>query len=117
MLRKSTYILVKTCSTFFSQLDSSLTVENVVNALKDVEDWSSTGLPWHIDIPKSKIEEVENMYPDDLELRKKAFIQYWLKEFPYPCWERICYALFWLEEYDVLQRVQEKYFIGIQFLH
>ena len=84
-----------------------------MEALKDVKNWSidTNGFPWCIDIPASKREEMENKYPD-LFQRQSAYIKYWLDTFPYPCWERICYALYWQKEYDVLERIQNKYFIG-----
>ena len=94
-------------------IDPSLTMDNLMSVLKDVKNWSSEihGLPWCLDIPPSKRIELENMYPD-LSQRKPAILQYWLDTFPYPCWERICYALYWQKEYEVLQRVQENFFVG-----
>ena len=84
-----------------------------MSVLKDVKNWSSEthGLPWCLDIPPAKRVKLENMYPD-LSQRKPAILQYWLDKFPYPCWERICYALYWQKEYEVLERVQENFFVG-----
>ena len=100
---------------FFFLADPFLTYENLMEALKDVKDWSinAHGFPWCIDIPASKRNEIQNKYPDDLPRRQSEFIKYWLETFPYPCWERICYALYWQEEYDVLESIQNKYFVGM----
>ena len=103
----------------FPSADPSVTHENLMSVLKDVKDWSSDthGFPWCIDIPTSERKRIENMHKhsDSFQL-KSAFIEHWLKTFPYPCWERICYALYWQHEYDVLEKVQAKYFVGMCIL-
>ena len=89
----------------------SLTVDNLCDVLVDVKDWRTGGLPWKLDIPDSKIEELERSHPD-LSQRKPAIIREFIDNHPAPSWERVCFALYSEEEYDILERVQNRYFKG-----
>ena len=93
-------------------LEPSLTATNLCSLLGDVKDWSTDGLPWRLQIPDSKVEEMEQLYPD-LSQRQSALIQFWLDKHPAPSWELICLALYREEEYEVLENVQTKYLKGI----
>ena len=93
-------------------LESTLTLENLINVLADVKDWSANGLPWLLRIPRSKVNELERTYPD-LTQRQSAIIQLFLEKHPAPSWELICYGLYLEGEYEALEVVQNKYFKGI----
>ena len=93
-------------------LESTLTLENLINVLADVKDWSADGLPWLLRIPRSKVNELEKTYPD-LTQRQSAIIQLFLEKHPAPSWELICYGLYLEGEYEALEVVQNKYFKGI----
>ena len=93
-------------------LESTLTLENLINVLADVKDWSVVGLPYYLDIPDSKVNELEKTYPD-LTQRQSAIIQLFLEKHPAPSWKIICYGLYWEVEYEALEVVQNKYFKGI----
>ena len=75
-------------------LESTLTLENLINVLADVKDWSANGLPYYLDIPKSKVKELEKTYPD-LTQRQSAIIQLFLEKHPAPSWAIICNGLYW----------------------
>ena len=92
-------------------LEPSLTATNLCSLLDDVKDWGTEGLPWRLQIPDSKVEEMEQLYPD-LSQRQSALIQYFLDAHPAPSWELVCWALYQEEEYEVLENVQNKYFKG-----
>ena len=92
-------------------LEPSLTATNLCSLLAHVKDWSSGGLPLYLQIPSSKVKEIEQLYPD-LYQRRSAIMQYFLDGHPAPSWELVCLALYWKEEYEVLENVQNKYFKG-----
>ena len=92
-------------------LEPSLTATNLCSILADVKDWPTGGLPGCLQIPYSKVKEMEQLYPD-LSQRQSALIQYFLDRHPAPSWELVCYALYWTVEYEVLENVQNKYFKG-----
>ena len=92
-------------------LEPSLTATNLCSLLADVKDWGTLGLPWHLQIPDSKVEEMEQLYPD-LSQHRSALMQYFLDRHPAPSWELVCWALYVNDEYEVLENVQNKYFKG-----
>ena len=92
-------------------LEPSLTVNNLCGVLAEIKDWSNDGLPYSLQIPDSKVLEMEQLYPD-LSQRQSALIQLWLDSHPAPSWELVCNALYGVEEYEVLENVQNKYFKG-----
>ena len=97
-------------------LEPTLTLETLSDMLTDVKDWSSDGLLGGLGIPHSKVEELEKSYPD-LTQRKPAIIKFFLDEHPSPSWELVCYALYCVEEYEMLEMVQNKYFKGYLRVH
>ena len=93
-------------------LESTLTLENIINVLADVKDLSFGILPLLLRIPDSKVKELEKTYPD-LTQRQSAIIQLFLEKHPAPSWELICWGLYMEGEYEALEVVQNKYFKGI----
>ena len=96
---------------FSLSLEPSLTATNLCSLLGDVKCWGNTGLPCSLQIPGLKVEEMKQLYPD-LSQRHSARIQFWLDRHPAPSWELVCYALYAVKEYEVLENVQNKYFKG-----
>ena len=92
-------------------LEPSLTATNLCSLLADVKDWSIVGLPLYLQIPDSKVMEMERLYPD-LSQRQSALMQYFLDRHPAPSWELICFGLYLEKEYEVLENVQNKYLKG-----
>ena len=86
-------------------------MNNLCGVLAEVKDWSDWGLPFRLQIPDSKVAEMEQLYPH-LSQRQSALIQLWLDSHPAPSWELVCGALYDEEEYEVLENVQNKYFKG-----
>ena len=103
------------CMSLSLQLEPSLTLNNLCSVLAEVKDWSDRGLPCGLQIPGSKVKEMEQLYPD-LSLRQSALIQLWLDSHPAPSWELVCSALYREGEYEVLENVQNKYFKGSYYL-
>ena len=99
-------------------LEPSLTATNLCSLLADVKDWSTgvLGLSLYFRIPSSKVKEMEQLYPD-LSQRKSPLIQYFLDEHPAPSWELVCHALYMIEEYEVLESVQNKFFKGTVYTY
>ena len=100
------------CCMSLPSLESTVTATNLCTLLGGVKDWGTYGLPWRLQIPQSKMEEMEQLYPD-LYQQQSALIQFWLDTHPAPSWELVCWALYGLGEYEVLENVQSKYFKGI----
>ena len=94
-------------------LEPSLTVANLCSLLPLVNSkkWGTEGLPRYLQIPDSEVKEMERLFPD-LSWRQSVFIQYFLDGHPAPSWEGVCNALYRIEEYEVLENVQNKYFKG-----
>ena len=92
-------------------LEPSLTATNLCSLLAHVKDWGTYGLPYHLQIPNSKVKEMKQLYPD-LSQRQSALMEYFLDRHPAPSWELVCYALYLEYEYEVLENVQNKYFKG-----
>ena len=104
----------KLFSPFFFLLEPSLTFENVLNVLAEVKDpkkWKSHEIPDCLHIPRSKVKEIKQLYPN-LSQRQSALAQFWMNSHPAPSWELICYALYFTEEYEVLESTQNKYLKG-----
>ena len=99
---------------FSHLLEPTLTMENLINVLADVEDWSDKGLPEDLSIPVSKVKELEKAYPD-LTQRQSAIFQLFLDKHPAPSWEHVCLGLYMNDEYEILEVVQSKYFKGSYF--
>ena len=91
-------------------------MENLINVLTEIKDWSSDGLPFYLRVLGSKVEELEKLYPD-LTQHKSALMQVWLDTHPSPSWELVCYALFVNKDYEALEVVQKKYFKGTVCVH
>ena len=94
-----------------SLIEPSLTANNLLSALSQVKDWSVSGLPRVLRIPRSKVVEMEQLYPD-LSQRQLPLIQFWLDSHPAPSWERVCWALYGVGEYKLIENLQNKYFKG-----
>ena len=107
----STLFIWFCCMSLSLPLEPSLTATNLCSLLGDVKDWSDDGLPYYLQIPESKVNEMEQLYPD-LSQRLSALIQFWLDRHPAPSWELACYALYMEQEYEVLENVQNKFFKG-----
>ena len=92
-------------------LEPSLTATNLCSLLADVKDWRTAGLPFYLQIPYSKVEEMEQLYPD-LPQRQSDLINFWLDAHPAPSWELVCYGLYMTDADYLLVNVQNKYFKG-----
>ena len=104
----------KLFSPFSFLLEPSLTFENVLNVLAEVKDprkWKYGDIPMNLQIPQSKVFEMEQLYPD-LSKRQSALVQFWMNSHPVPSWELICYALYAAREYEVLESAQNRYLKG-----
>ena len=105
------------CVSLSLPLEPSLTATNLCSLLGSVKDWGTSinGLPRYLRIPDSKVAEMERLYRD-LSQQQSALIQFWLDTYPAPSWELVCYALYLVGEYEVLENVQNKYFKGILYM-
>ena len=95
-------------------LEPSLTLENVLNVLaevKDPEKWEDDGIPQRLQIPRPKVKEIKQLYPD-LSQQQSALTQFWMNSHPAPSWEIICSALYFTGEYEGLESAQNKYLKG-----
>ena len=79
-------------------------MENLINILIDMKDWNKEKLLFRLDIPHSKVNELENSFPD--------VIQLFLEKHPAACWMTVCYGLYEVAEYEILEVAQSKYYKG-----
>ena len=105
---------MQTVLSLFLLLEPSLTLENVLNVLAEVKDprkWVFYEIPMRLQIPQTKLYEMKELYPD-LSKQQSALAQFWMNSHPAPSWELICYALYFTEEYEVLESTRNKYLKG-----
>ena len=70
-----------------------LTPSNVMREVREVEDWwGERGLGDLLWIPQSKIKEIRQNFPDEME-QKKQLITYWINTDPLASWRRLIMAL------------------------
>ena len=67
---------------FFPYSDSTVILQNVIAALKDVKDWSSLGV-W-LDVPKSRRDAMTGI---------ESMLEKWLQNHPAPSWKLAAWAL------------------------
>ena len=80
---------------------AGLTIDNVRKALH--------GIHWHeagemLDIPDSKLSEIEGEYLSDEE-REVTVIRYWILRDPFASWRRIIRQLEWDSKHDHANRI------------
>ena len=87
--------------------DSTLTLQNLTTALKDVKDWSRLGVWLHI--PKSKRDVMTGI---------ESMLEEWLQNHPAPSWKLVAWALYrmgdgQLTEHNVLKQLYGKHVSGM----
>ena len=103
----------KLCFLHLLLLEPTLTLSNVTEAVKLVEDskWDTWGLPLFLNIPLSKSREMMSRYRD-VSQRKRAFLKHFLENHPCPTWKLIANAVYYEGEYGALEVIQRDYFKG-----
>ena len=96
----------------FLYLDSTLTPTNLLTALTAVEDWSTTGLSFELQVPGSVTREIQQQ-TSDAPQQKKTLLERWLRDHPAPSWAVVADALYQMEEYGVLEQVKKTYITGM----
>ena len=77
-----------------------LTPSNVMRALRELEEgkwWKDRGLGRWLSIPKSKMNEIKQNFPNTID-QKKQCIYYWMQKDPLATWRRLINALYWMGE-------------------
>ena len=97
--------------------EPSLTPHNLTTALDTLPDkvWNDFGM-W-IDVPLSKMANIESQYSSDGE-RKSALLHTYLTSHPAPSWQHITHALYRCDngkQNAVLERVQRMFPTGDQY--
>lgn len=107
-------VSIYTVFSLFLLLEPSLTIENVLHVLADINNpkmWGKDALPAGLQVPESKVTDMERLCPD-LSQRQSALIRLWLGGHPAPSWELVCFALYTKGEYEMLENVKSKYLKG-----
>ena len=65
-----------------------------------------------MNIPGSKLDEIERQHSYDVQRGSRACWELYLKEHPSPSWQRVAYALYRNEHLEELEVVQKKYLKG-----
>ena len=73
-----------------------LTPSNVMRALRELGDWKwwgQYGLGYRLSIPRSKMTEITQNFPNTID-QKKQFIYYWMQKDPLATWRRLINTLY-----------------------
>ena len=100
----------------FLSLDATLTPTNLLTALTAVEDWSTLGLCWWLQIPHSMTTEIWRQTSDATQ-QKKTLLERWLRDHPAPSWAVVSETLYQEEKHGVLEQVKKTYITGMLGWH
>ena len=92
----------------FSLTDPSLNLTNLTKLLEDVEDWDDVGVC--LGIPNSVL-DISKQH-SSMSQRKEACLEWYLNNHPSPSWHDIAYALYALDEHEVLEVLKSQYLKG-----
>ena len=84
-----------------------MTEKNLLPQLKLLDDWYNLGL--QLDVPKDKLREIEDAYPDKPSRCKEEIIYYWLKTGENPSWKSLAAAITNMDLVDIAIQIHEKY--------
>ena len=65
-----------------------------------------------MDIPQSKLDEIESQHSDDDQHCSRACWELYLKDHPSPTWKEVAYALYQEDHLEELEVVLKKYLKG-----
>ena len=77
-----------------------LTPSNVMRALRELEEgkwWKKYGLRFWLHIPRSKMTEIKQNFPNTID-QKKQLVYYWMQKDPLATWRRLINALYGMGE-------------------
>ena len=87
--------------------DPSLTTDNVVEELREVEEeWRELGNQLYI--PESKREDIAVTHHSDSD-RLRAVLEYWIQTSPCPSWKLLVLALEWIDMFTLAKHIRDKY--------
>ena len=78
-------------SSCVSTSDPTLTVEKVMEVMRDVGEWEV--VVRYLDVPTPKIAEIQLQSSTETE-KRRAVVQYWIQYVPHASWERLATALY-----------------------
>ena len=85
--------------------DSTLTLTNLCDALKDMED--VIGLGTYLNVPMSKLDQINRQYDIPLKQKQATLLNEWLTAHPAPSWRVVAEAIYQSSKHDTLKKVQE----------
>ena len=65
-------------------------------------------------IPNSKHREIRDQHSGESQHCSCACWEAYVKEYPFPTWQRVAYALYWTDHLEELEIAQEKYLKGVE---
>lgn len=92
-----------------SPTDPSLTLGNLTQLLKDVEDWNHVG--YYLDTPQSVSEQIISHHSSVSE-REEACWRWYLDNHLSPSWRQVAYAIYERREHAVLEVLKSHYLKG-----
>ena len=91
--------------------DPTLTTDNLMEVVKEVEDrWWDLVIIW-LDVPVSKSEEIRRVYQSDHH-RMEAVVDYYVRHHPIPSWKQVAGALRSMDLDDQADEITAKYIKG-----
>ena len=75
-----------------------LTPSYVMRAVREMEHWwGEYELGYQLSIPQSKLKEIRQSFPDEMDQKKQAVL-YWINTDPKASWRTLIMALDWMRE-------------------
>ena len=85
---------------------TSLSLKNLTNALREVDDWQDLGI--QLDIQYHELQKFVSEH-QKTEERKRAMLQFWLDHDTQASWKRVVYALSEMKLNRVAEEIRKKY--------
>ena len=85
---------------------ASLSLKNLTNALREVDDWEDLGI--QLDIQYHELQKFVSEH-QKMEERKRAMLQFWLDHDTKASWEKVISALFEMKLNRMAEEIKRKY--------
>ena len=96
----------------FLRPDPTLTLKNLTIELTEVGKWYLLGI--QLEVPDTKLDELEKNYPNDSDRCRTGAVKWWLRNHPKASWTVLVEALEAMKEFGVAKAIKMKYLTGMR---